>query len=132
MILYRNGSTCPQKKIFPSAWATSSMALDYFIDRCDENLIWRGNRIFVISLPYPRQDQIGQYFYIRRRTTPDEAILPFGCDFDKEYWSFNFCYDGPFKVLMDMEETAIGLDQIQYLDKEFELQDLWLNRSEAI
>ena len=125
MILYRNGSTCPEKKILPSTWAISGMALSYFIDRCDENLIHRGDRIFIISLPYPSFDQIGDYFYIRQRKIPKEASLPFGCDIEKGYWSFNLCYKGPFKVLDNLDDTKIGLDLILYLDEDYQSKDIW-------
>tara|TARA_Y100000310_G_scaffold312488_1_gene359830 strand:+ start:212 stop:610 length:399 start_codon:yes stop_codon:yes gene_type:complete len=130
VILYRIGSTCPKNEIPPSAWASSSLALDYFIDRCDENLIMRGGRIFIITLPYPSLDKIGQYFHIRRRIVPEEAILPFGFDFDRGWWSFNFCYTGLFKVLADLDELKIGLDQIQNLDNHYLDEDLWLTSSE--
>lgn len=130
MILYRIGSTCPKNEIPPSAWASSSLALDYFIDRCDENLIMRGGRIFIITLPYPSLDKIGQYFHIRQRIVPEEATLPFGFDFDKGWWSFNFCYTGPFKVLANLDELKIGLDQIQNLDNHYLDEDLWLTSSE--
>ncbi len=88
MILYRCGTTCPVGEIPPSNWATNSIALECFIDRCDEKLMECGDKIFVIEIPAPSPADIGPYRRINDRVADGTFSHSFGDDKDG-WWSFN-------------------------------------------
>ncbi len=128
MILYRCCRNVPERLISPSNWATNSVALEYFIDLCEERRIDCGDTIVVIDIPTPAETEIGPYTHIRGRKTETydtEFTAPFGND-KNGWWSFNQPYKGLFRILAVIKVSSFNsLDEIDELDARFKPYNEW-------
>ena len=124
MILYRCGTSCPVGEIPPSNWATGSIALEYFIDRCEENGIDCGDKIFVIEIPAQSPVDIGPYCRINGRKADGDLAHPFGDDKDG-WWSFNQPYSGPFRVIDVLSLKGLSMTDIDLLDTRYKPREEW-------
>ena len=119
MILYRCTNTVPVGIIPASNWAVHSIALEVFLDMCEERVqAGGGDKIIVIELPRPNDELVGEYKTIYRR----EAVIdvqPFGLDEKRGWWSFNRPYSGSFKVIDVLERKGYSLEQIDYFDLKY-------------
>lgn len=120
MILYRCCRGVPEGIIHPSNWATNSIALEYFLDKCDELLLeGGGDKIVVIEIPRPDPVLVGPYCRIIGREVKKmggrEMALPFGDD-GEGWWSFNRPYFDPFEVVDVLEREKYTLEEIDFLD----------------
>ncbi len=124
MILYRCGTTCPVGEIPPSNWATNSVALEYFIDQCDERGLDCGETIFVIEIPAQSPADIGPYCRINGRATDGDPANPFGDD--KNGWGgFNRPYHD-FRVMAEIKLASLRFpDEVDELDARFKPQAEW-------
>ena len=118
MILYRCGKERLGGVIFPSNWTTNSIALEFFIDQCEERMIDCGDKIFVIEIPAPKKELVGNYFSIQGRRVPSEVTLPFGND-GRGWWSFNSSYAGPFRIVGILQVKDFTLEEIDNLDARY-------------
>lgn len=120
MILYRCGNSIPAGVIPPSNWAWHSIALEVFIDQCDEGLKeGGGDKIIVIEIPTPESTLVGPYVPIISRALQSQSSTLFGKDDKLGWWSFNQPYEGPFTIIAILNRNDLNYDQIDYLDTRY-------------
>lgn len=124
MILYRCGTNCPVGEISPSNWATNSIALEYFIDRCEERGLDCGDKIFVIEIPVQSPADVGPYCRINGRVAEGTSSHPFGDD-KNGWWSFNRLYSGSFRVVDVLMLEGLSMTDIDLLDTRYKPREEW-------